>query len=109
MASKGAKLRHLHLLDGEEKGQSDVAFEGETEVNDYMDTKGEVMIKFAVELTPKTAAKTKHYKGNGVATGDSANLWPWILAMLAAGLLLLLLALRSRRKDDEAQRGGDEI
>ena len=86
-----------------------VAFEGETEVNDYMDTKGEVMIKFAVEPTPKTAAKTKHYKGNGVATGDSANLWPWILAMLAAGLLLLLLALRSRRKDDEAQRGGDEI
>ena len=86
-----------------------VAFEGETEVNDYMDTKGEVMIKFAVELTPKTAAKTKHYKGNGVATGDSANLWPWILAMLAAGLLLLLLALRSRRKDDEAQRGGDEV
>ena len=85
-----------------------VAFEGETEVNDYMDTKGEVMLKFAVELTPK-AAKSKHYNGNGVSTGDSANLWPWILAMLAAGLLLLLLALRSRRKDDEAQRGGDEV
>lgn len=36
LASKGAELRHLHLLDGEEKGQSDVAFEGETKESEYM-------------------------------------------------------------------------
>ena len=36
LASKGAELRHLHLLDGEEKGQSDVAFEGETNEDECM-------------------------------------------------------------------------
>ena len=98
------------------KGESgtirlNVAFEGETEVNDYMDTDGEVMIKFAVELTPKGVSKDKSkkkYDGKGVSTGDQTNLMPWIIAMLAAGLFLLLLALRSRRKDNEAQMGGDE-
>lgn len=83
-----------------------VAFEGETEVNDYMDTYGEVMLKFAVEKTPIGAGKT--YSGKGVATGDTANLWPWVIAMLIAGLLLLLLALGSRRKDDEV-KGGDKV
>ena len=84
-----------------------VVFEGETEVNDYMDTSGGLQVKFAVEKTPKGA--NKQYSGNGVETGDTANLWPWVIAMLIAGLLLLLLALRSRRKDQEAetQTGGD--
>ena len=36
LANKGAELRHLHLLDGEEKGQSDVAFEGETNEDECM-------------------------------------------------------------------------
>jgi predicted helicase len=36
LASKGAELRHLNLLDGEENGQSDVAFEGETNEDECM-------------------------------------------------------------------------
>ena len=96
------------------KGESgtvrlNVALDGETEVNDYMDTSGSVMVKFAVELTPKNVEKSKKkYGGKGVTTGDRANLMPWIIAMLAAGILLLLLALRSRRKDRQMQTGGDE-
>ena len=95
-----------------EKGESGtvklhVAFEGETEVNDYMDTNGEVTLKFAVE--PAKAGSGDKHPGKGAKTGDPANLWPWIIAMLIAGLALLALALRNLRKDHEtAKTGGDE-
>lgn len=36
LSIKGASLRHLHLLDGQEEGQSDVVFKGETNENEYM-------------------------------------------------------------------------
>lgn len=36
LAQKGASLRHLHLLDGKDDGQSDVTFGGETSDNEYM-------------------------------------------------------------------------
>ena len=97
----------IQTLGKDESGtvRLNVAFEGETEVNDYMDTSGKLQVKFAVEKTPKGGNKN----GKGVKTGDTANLWPWVIAMLIAGLLLLWLALRSRRKDLEAetQTGGD--
>ena len=68
-----------------------VAFEGETEVNDYMDTNGALRLRFAVEK--------RGQGGSLVTTGDPANLMPWFIAMGIAGLILLLLALTSLKKD----------
>lgn len=71
-----------------------VVFEGETEVNDYMDTDGGVSIKFAVEV-PEAGGST-------VKTGDDAVIWPYI-AMFALGLILMIVLLVWRRR-----KGGDD-
>lgn len=69
-----------------------IALEGETEVNDYMDTDGEVNLRFAVEL-PK--------KGNNppVKTGDYNNITRWVAILMAASVLLLIFAIISVRRD----------
>lgn len=72
-----------------------VAFDGETEVNDYMDTDGELNVRFAVE------EKTK--PGNRVKTGDQSRLIMWSAICLVSGTLLLVLALLMRKK-----RGGSD-
>ena len=93
------------------KGESgklklNVAFEGETEVNDYMDTDGGLMLRFAVELTgteqsaPNEAPKYQQR----IKTGDT-NMFFLFLAMLAAGLILLIIVLRKMRKEEE--QGGE--
>lgn len=84
------------------KGQSGVitmkvAFEGETEVNDYMDTDGEVLVRFAVELT-KNGVPDKG-PSHQTKTGDDFPIWPFLLMMLA-GIVMLLLLLWRRRKDE---------
>ena len=89
------------------KGQSGsvtlhVAFDGETEVNDYMDTDGELNVRFAVELTPKGTTTTK-----AVKTGDQSNLLMWAAIGLVARLLMLILAFLSRKRDKAtAGKGG---
>lgn len=75
-----------------------VAFEGETEVNDYMDTEGEVLVRFAVELT-KNGVPDKGPSHQQTRTGDSFPIWPFLLMMLA-GIVMLLLLLWRRRKDE---------
>lgn len=75
-----------------------VAFDGETEVNDYMDTNGELNLRFAVEL-PESGSRNK----KTVKTGDQTNLIRWAVICLASGILLFMLFLISRRKDREAR------
>ena len=77
-----------------------VAFDGETEVNDYMDTDGELNLRFAVELTPKGTTTTK-----AVKTGDQSNLLMWAAICLIAGLLMLIFAFLSRKGDKKAAQG----
>ena len=77
-----------------------VAFDGETEVNDYMDTDGELNVRFAVELTPKGTTTTK-----AVKTGDQSNLLMWAAIGLVAGLLMLVFAFLSRRGDRKSAQG----
>ena len=73
-----------------------VKFDGETEVNDYMDTAGELLLAYAVELDKTTPAeKEKHKK---VKTGDESNLLLYI-AMMTAALLMLILTILSYMKD----------
>ena len=69
-----------------------VALEGETEVNDYMDTDGELNVRFAVE---KPEQKTRKI----VKTGDYTNITRWVAIMMAAGVLLIILAIFSKKKD----------
>lgn len=81
------------------KGQSGrtelyVKFDGETEVNDYMDTKGELLLAYAVEKD----------NGNGtVNTGDETNMLLYLVVMLAA-FLMLILTILSYRKDRKVAR-----
>ena len=75
-----------------------VAFEGETEVNDYMDTDGEVLLRFAVELT-KNGVPDKGPSHQQTRTGDSFLIWPFLL-MILSGIVMLLLLLWRRTKDE---------
>ena len=79
------------------KGQSGrtelyVKFDGETEVNDYMDTKGELLLAYAVE---KDTGRIK--------TGDETNVLKYIVIMLAA-FLMLILTILSYSKDRKVAR-----
>lgn len=81
-----------------------VKFDGETEVNDYMDTDGEVLVKFAVEKTgsatpPESKKDPDTQQGHGTKTGDYFKLGLFLLMMLA-GLIMLVLLLK-RRRDEE--------
>ena len=85
----------IQTLDKGESGRTRlyVKFDGESEVNDYMDTAGELMVAYAVELD--TDKPDKHKKIN---TGDETNLLMYIATMLAA-MLMLIFTIMSYRKD----------
>lgn len=81
-----------------------VALDGETQGNAYQNTAGEIELQFAVEphTTPKPEPPKKDPK---VQTGDSSNMMPYYIAAMAAGLMLLLLAIgrmRRTRKEGKA-------
>ena len=114
-------LDEFFFLDTLKKGETAhvelyILLDGETEQNAYFDTLAQVKMKFAVETTTgsnKTGATTGKSPGRGaVQTGDPNDLFPYYVAMLVSGLLLLLLAVdtvRRRRKqaqEAQVQRGG---
>lgn len=88
---------HLKTLASGEGGYLilKIAFEGETEVNDYMDTDGIVNMQFAVELDEPEKAPP-HERIN---TGDYTQITMWVAILMAAGVLLLILAIFSKRRD----------
>ena len=96
---------YLETLDKGKSGKItlSIKFDGETEVNDYMDTDGEVLMKFAVELTGSTTPgdndKPKYKQENNVKTGDMFKLGLCLLLMLI-GLIMLVLLLRRRRHEE---------
>lgn len=78
-----------------------VALDGETQGNAYQNATGEIKLQFAVE--PHTTAKPEPPKK--VQTGDTSNMMPYYIAAMAAGLMLLLLAIgrmRRTRKEGKA-------
>lgn len=82
-----------------------VSFDGESEVNDYMDTEGALMVKYAVEK--KTTGTNKKVKTiySHTKTGDTMDLLKFI-ALMSAALLVAILAILSWRKD--RREDGDE-
>ena len=86
-----------------------IALDGETEVNDYMDTSGALDIKFAVELTRKDAAGGSTKKAGGTNTGDSNDLMIWTAACVVAAILLLILAIMSIRRDRKEAKSDEKV
>ena len=72
-----------------------VAMDGETEVNDYMDTHGELMVSYAVE---DQDGKTDEQKDNNPRTGDPMSIWKFI-ALMAAAVAVAIFAIISWRRD----------
>ena len=79
-----------------------VSFEGESEVNDYMDTEGALMVKYAVEKKAKGEKKTIY---SHTKTGDNMDLLK-LLALMSAAVLVAILAILSWRRD--RREDGDE-
>lgn len=77
-----------------------VALEGETQANDYMDTDGELDLRFAVEVSKSGSGSG----GRRVNTGDTTMLKLWTAVCLMSAALLFILAAFSRRRD---RKGGD--
>ena len=94
-------------LDQYEHGYTElyVKFDGDSEVNDYMDTAGKLLVAYAVELD--NTKPEKHRKR--VYTGDENNLLNYLALMLAAMLMLILtiLSYRKDRRDMRAEAAGD--
>ena len=88
---------YIQTLEPGENGEVilKVALEGETEVNDYMDTDGGLNVRFAVEVPEKGTNKII----KRVNTGDYTRLTMWVAIMMAAAVVLLILAVFSRKKD----------
>ncbi|MBQ9015960.1 MAG: hypothetical protein IJ109_07525 [Firmicutes bacterium] len=86
-----------------------VAFDGETEVNDYMDTNGSLLVQYAVEKKEPGKDKVKTVVSH-VRTGDNTRILPFIILM-AAALLAAMIAIylwrRDRREDEE--KGGEPV
>ena len=97
----------IQTLDKGESGELEltVAFEGETEVNDYMDTDGGLALRFAVDLNTAKADNPDEPDNPVVSTpqtGDNSSMLIPFLIMLAAGTALLILVFaRLRRRDEE--------
>ena len=83
----------------------EVGFDGETEVNDYMDTEGSLLVQYAVEKKQnKKKVKTIVSK---VRTGDTARIILFACLMAAAvivGLIAILMWRRDRRREE---KGGE--
>ncbi|MBO5556851.1 MAG: hypothetical protein J5927_06665 [Oscillospiraceae bacterium] len=73
-----------------------VTLEGETQGNDYQNTRANIQLNFAVELRDTKQA---------VKTGDDTNLLPLYGAMIGSGILFLILAIDSVRQRRRERRG----
>lgn len=95
-------LKDFFFLDSLTTNQSgavtlEVAFDGESHINDYQNTLADLQMNFAVEL-----GATNNQTGNRtqvVRTGDDTELLPLYAAMALSGVVLLALGIYSFRKD----------
>ena len=89
----------------------EVKFDGDTEVNDYMDTYGKLKVAYAVEMdennsgTHKTTSDSS--SGRTTKTGDDSSPITMVLAMILS-LLLAAAVVWSYRRDQRKEKGGDQ-
>ena len=94
----------IQKLESGESGQTllHIEFDGETEVNDYMDTYGKLMLGYAVEeQNDETTIKRIIVK-----TGDTTNILPY--AALFVGALVLLIVALFGMKRSRSGKDGDQ-
>ena len=95
------KYFFIQTLKPHESGQTHVkvVFDGETEVNDYMDTKGALNLAYAVEIPGDNG--TTHE--SNPKTGDSFDIMKYVLLMTAALIIgiIAVIGWRRERKDGE--------
>lgn len=80
-----------------------VKLDGETEVNDYMDTRGALMVSYAVEKPDKGKTVVQHVP----RTGDPVNILIFALIMaaaVAAAILAIINWRRDRRNGEEGEQ-----
>ena len=75
-----------------------VKFDGDSEVNDYMDTAGKLLVAYAVELDSSGNSTGTVTKKTSIDTGDSTGLLTHVTVLLTA-LLMLIFSIMSFRKD----------
>ena len=121
------QMEEFFFLDDLKKGQSgkitlEVTLDGETQGNDYQDTRADLQMQFAVELPETGSNKKREIKRinrtvremrNAVKTGDERNMLPYYILGLFSGLILLLvgfysLSLRKKERGETAASMGRE-
>ncbi|MBR2541208.1 MAG: hypothetical protein IKE85_10380 [Mogibacterium sp.] len=104
-ASNEGEYFSINTLAPGEKGTTTlhIAFEGETEVNDYQTTAAKLDLQYAVEEHGVDTTETKVIN-RMVKTGDSTKILRYVLTF-GVSLLLFLLALISWKKD--RRKGGE--
>lgn len=115
-SESGAGLREIDALsdyvylDSLNAGQAgyidlEVTLDGETQGNDYMNQLADLQMNFAVELNASSGNGNGSASAPGriVKTGDEMDLFPYYVAMVTSGILILFLAidmvLKRRRKE----------
>ena len=79
-----------------------MAFEGETEVNDYMDTDGGLAVRFAVELVDSKGDRKRGTKTYDSGSGDS-NMW--YALMMGSSAFFFALAFMIKRDEKKEAKG----
>lgn len=97
---------HIDTLGPGESGETTlyVALDGESQPNAYEGKNGELELQYAVEETPEDEVIIEKTRRRTVNTGDQTNMIASV-AVFGIALILLILAIRSYRKD---RKGGDE-
>lgn len=86
-----------------------VGLDGETQGNDYANTRASLKMDFAVELTnPGTTTTGTGDSGRGtgtiVKTGDDSNLNAFVIVGTVSGVLFLLLCFYGKKLQEEEKR-----
>lgn len=106
-------LDEFFFLDTLSQGQKarvnlKVTLDGETEGNAYFDTLARLKMQFAVELNNTSSGSRNTTRTQLVKTGDDTKLFPFYVAMVVSGGLLMALTvqgIRERKMErEEAER-----
>lgn len=115
VSGDGAGLREIDALkdflylDSLKNGEAGVitlrvTLDGETQGNDYMNQLADLQMNFAVEMNSASGSGgNSSAPGRIVKTGDEMDLFPYYVAMVTSGILILFLGidmvLKRRRKE----------
>ena len=106
-------LEEYFFLDTLEPGQGGtltlkVALDGESQANNYQDTRAALQMNFAVELNRTGTTRNDTSVWRPVQTGDETNLMLWSGVMLGCGIAALVLGIIVLRRNRRNREDEDE-